>query len=120
MLRFLVGLVIVLGLFCLVWTFLGENAFTWALILGIAGGGLGLIFLPLARRGPEYAYQKWVLRQSLFVILVIGAPTALASYLIVTSTWSTDAITVAVIGLGLAVALASYVLGWAISPPTRR
>ena len=120
MLRFLVGLLIVLGLFCLVWTFLGENVFIWALIIGVVLGGLGLLFLPMARKGPEYAYRKWVLRQSLFVVLVIGGPTALVFYMIVNLTSSTDMITVALLGLGLAVAFASYTLGWAISPPTRR
>src|SRR3989337_1638136 len=120
MCRFVFGLMVVLGLFALVAVIGGKDAFIWALIIGVVGGGLGLLFLPLAKKGSEFAYRKWVLRQSLFVILAIGGPTALAFYLVVHVTWSTDAITVAVVGLGLAVALASYVLGWAISPPTRR
>lgn len=120
MCRFFFGLLVVLGLFGLVAVIGGETAFVWALIVGVVGGGTGLLFLPLTRRGSQFAYRKWMLRQTLFVILVIGGPTALAFYLIVHVTWSTDAITVALVGLGLAVALSTYALGWAIAPPTRR
>jgi hypothetical protein len=122
MLRFLVGLMIVLGLFCLVWTFLGENAFIWALILGIAVPGLGLLFLPLARRGPEYAYQKWYLWNSIWIILVvvgIGLGWILGiAHLLQES--PDPLISAAAVGVVVPIGGFVYLLSVLLTPPTRR
>jgi hypothetical protein len=119
-LRFLVGLIIVLALFCLVWTFLGEDAFIWVLLIGIAGGGFGLLFLPLARRGPEYAYQKWNLRVALLIILgVIGGLVGIG-YVILQMNLTDEAFTLTSITIMGLVIVGTYFLGWTIGPPTRR
>src|SRR3989304_183101 len=119
MLRFLVGLVIILGVFCLVWTFLGENAFIWALILGIAGGGLGLLFLPLFKRGPEYAYQKWNLRVAIAIILGVIGGLAGVGYFVLQMNLTDNAFTLVSITIMTLLAVGTYVLGWSIGPPTR-
>src|SRR3990170_2983260 len=120
MLRFLVGLVIVLGLFCVVWTFLGENAFIWALILGIVGGVLGLLFLPLAKRGPEFAYQKWNLRVALAIILGVIGGLVGVGYVVLQLNLTDNAFTLVSITIMSLLAVGTYVLGWSIAPPTRR
>ncbi|MEW6569477.1 MAG: hypothetical protein AB1449_15190, partial [Chloroflexota bacterium] len=68
MARFLIGLLIVLGLFCLIWTFLGGEVFGWALIIGGPGAAAVLLFLP--KRGPQHAYRNWARMQLLVVLLV--------------------------------------------------
>ncbi|MEW6569332.1 MAG: hypothetical protein AB1449_14455 [Chloroflexota bacterium] len=68
MARFLIGLLIVLVLFCLIWTFLGEEVFGWALIIGGPGSAAVLLFLP--KHGPQHAYRNWARMQLLVVLLV--------------------------------------------------
>jgi hypothetical protein len=122
MLRFLVGLMIVLGMFCLVWTFLGENAFFWALLVGFVTGGVGLIYLPLARRGAEYAYQKWYLRNSIWVVLatvaiVVGGIFFIARVVPETEDFQTRA---AAVGLVVVLVGFAYLFSVLLTPTTRR
>jgi hypothetical protein len=120
MCRFLVGLMVVLGLFALVAVIWGENAFIWALLIGIAGGGLGLLFLPLARRGPEYAYQKWTLRVALLIIVGLVGGLLGIGYVILQLNLTDAGFTFTSIAIMGLVLVGTYFLGWSIGPPTRR
>jgi hypothetical protein len=120
MCRFLFGLMIVLGLFALVAVIWGKDAFIWALILGIAGGGLGLLFLPLANRGSEYAYQKRYLRLALLTILVSVAVFSAFLFIVLRLNIPSDVGGIVFGAFAVGMGICAYAWGWAISPPTRR
>src|SRR3972149_3933489 len=118
MLRFLAGLLLVMGLFCAVWSFLGEEAFTWALIAGIAVPTLWFTARP--RRGVQHAYWNWLLLQLCLIILSVGAIFAAFVVVVVQLDISPDFFEPALMVLMIVVGGCVYWWGHWVGPPTRR
>jgi hypothetical protein len=119
--RFLIGLALVLSIFCLIWNVLGQEAFFWALFIGGFGAALGLLFIP--KRGPQHAYRNWVRLQALIisigvVVFVVGSILGLA---VLTPRDMSDQAQYAVLtAMGTCVGGLAYGYGWWMGPPTAR
>ncbi len=122
MCRFILGVLVVISLFCGIWTYLGEDAFMWALILGLVIPGLGLILLP--KRGVQHAYRNLYRKVAIIIVLGVGI-LGMAGLYVLAQILPSDASDLAIYAglgfIGMAIIGLSFLMAYAtVVPPTRR